>query len=55
VLPLHECTVEPPQDVAEFVADPTAAESDTKPLHFVVDPAVVGAAPTETSCLCVRV
>jgi hypothetical protein len=55
VLPLHECTVEPPQDAAEFVADPAAAESDAEPFHFVVDPAAIGAALTETSCLCVRV
>jgi hypothetical protein len=40
VLPLHECAV-----------DPAAVEFATEPLHS----AIVGAAPTETSCLCVQV
>jgi hypothetical protein len=62
VLPLHECAaesiadpiaVEPVTDPAatESVLDPTAAE----PLHFVADPATIGAALTETSCLYVHV
>jgi hypothetical protein len=44
VLPLHETAVEAP-------TDPAAAE----PLHAIADPTAAGAAPTETSCLCVRV
>jgi hypothetical protein len=38
---------------AKSIADPTTAESTSEPLHSVADPAAVGAAPTETSCLCV--
>jgi hypothetical protein len=53
VLPLHECA-------AEFVANPATIESianpaAAEPLHSVADPTVAGAAPTETSCLCVQV
>jgi hypothetical protein len=43
VLPLHDCAT-----------NPTVAES-AEPLHFAADPTDAGAAPTETSCLCVRV
>jgi hypothetical protein len=50
MLPLHECSTEPLQDVVVSVADPAAAESATEPLHVVAD-----AIPTETYCLCVRV
>jgi hypothetical protein len=51
VLHLHECAVEHLQDAS----DPTAAEFAVKCPHSVADPATAGAAPTETSCLCVRV
>jgi hypothetical protein len=50
VLPLHECAAEPLQDV-----DESAVEAAAEPLHYVADLAAAGAAPTETSCLCVRV
>jgi hypothetical protein len=50
VLPLHAA------------ADSAAIESTTEPFHSAVeplypatDPIAAGAAPTETSCLCVRV
>jgi hypothetical protein len=52
VLPLHECAAEPLPDVVESVADPTAAESSTEPLHAITDPAT---ALTKTSYLCVWV
>jgi hypothetical protein len=55
VLPHHECAAEPVQDVVEFVADPAVTESATEPLHAVADLAIAGAAPTETSCLCVQI
>jgi hypothetical protein len=48
VLPLHECA-------AESIADPGTAESSTKPLHSIANPATVSAAPMDTSCLCVHV
>jgi hypothetical protein len=53
VLPLHECAAESIADpaITESVLDPTAVE----PLHFIADPASVGAAPTETSYLYVHV
>jgi hypothetical protein len=53
VLPLHECAAESVANPAtiESIANPAAAE----PLHSVADPTVAGAAPTETSCLCVQV
>jgi hypothetical protein len=50
VLPLHECAIEPLQDATVSVAGP-----DAEPLHAAANPTVVGSAPTETSCLCVRV
>jgi hypothetical protein len=54
VLPLHECDVEPLQDVAESIANPAAAEFAAEPLHSIADPAAASAALTETSCLYVR-
>jgi hypothetical protein len=51
VLPLYEATDEPLHANAKATTDPAA----TEPLHAVIDPAAAGAAPTETSCLCVRV
>jgi hypothetical protein len=47
------CFAESTTDPAatESIANPTAAE----PLHSVADHAAAGAAPTETSCLCVQV
>jgi hypothetical protein len=48
MLPLHECA-------AESIADPTATESTAEPLHSIANLAAVGAALTETSCLCVQV
>jgi hypothetical protein len=49
MLPLHECVVEPLQDVV----DSATAESAAEPLHAIADPAAIGAALTKTSCLCV--
>ena len=51
VLPLHEAHADPA--ATEATADPSTTESAAEPLHAAVHPA--GAAPTETSCLCVRV
>jgi hypothetical protein len=51
VLPLHEATAEPLHAAAEAIVDPDAAE----PLHADAESAAGGAAPTETSCLCVWV
>jgi hypothetical protein len=57
VLPLHECSVEPLQDAAKSVVDPTAtevaAESATEPLHSTADLAGSNANLTETFCLSV--
>jgi hypothetical protein len=62
VLPLHECSVEPLQDAAKSVVDPTAtevaadpaaAESATEPLHSTADLAGSDADLTETFCLSV--
>jgi hypothetical protein len=62
VLPLHECAVEPLQDAAKSVVDPTATEvaaapaateSATEPLHSAADPASSDVALTETFCLSV--
>jgi hypothetical protein len=47
VLHLHECAAEPLNATAEAATDPTAAG----PLHS----ATASPAPTEASCLCVRV
>jgi hypothetical protein len=55
MLPLHACPTEPLQDVVESVADASAAESATEPLHAVGDLVAAGAASTKTSCLCVQV
>jgi hypothetical protein len=55
VLPLHECAAEPLQDATKAITDPAVAESGVEPLHSSTGPTVVGAASTETSCLCVRV
>jgi hypothetical protein len=57
VLPVHECATESVSNPAtvESVTDPATAESAVEPLHSVADPAAAGAAPTETSCLCVQV
>jgi hypothetical protein len=64
VLPLHECAVEPHQDVAKSVAgpptvevavDPIGAEFAIRPLYSDIDPASSSAALTETFCLRVQV
>jgi hypothetical protein len=55
LLPLHEATIEPLHAAVESAFDPTAIESAVEPLHVAADPAVVGAALTETSYLCVWV
>jgi hypothetical protein len=60
MLPLHECVVEPLQDVVESVADPAAADpvatkSTAEPLHSATDPAGSGAALLETFCFCVQI
>jgi hypothetical protein len=63
ILPLHECAVEPLQDVVESVASPkaaeatndcAAAESAVEHLHYAADTAGFGAALTKAFCLCVR-
>jgi hypothetical protein len=55
VLPLHEATAEPLHAAAEAIVDPDATESTAEPLHVDAESAAGGAAPTETSCLCVWV
>jgi hypothetical protein len=57
MLPLHECVAESVADptIVEFVAGPATTQSTVELFHSVADPATAGAAPTETSCLCVQV
>jgi hypothetical protein len=52
VLPLPECAAE---SIVDPVDDESIADPAVEPLHSVTDPAATGAAPTETSCLCVQV
>jgi hypothetical protein len=54
MLPLHECVVEPLHVAIEAAAEHlhSAADPDTaEALHFAIEPAGGGAAPTETTCL----
>jgi hypothetical protein len=66
VLPLHESVAEPLQAAAESIADPATAEAAAESVadpaiaaETAIDPstvesdATVGAALTDTSCLCV--
>jgi hypothetical protein len=60
VLPLHEAAADPAATEplhagAKAGTDHDSAESATEPLHVAADPAVVDAALTKTSWLCVRI